>query len=286
MRQILVVTALIALLVGSAVVIVGRTTLFAVPERGAEAPGEAASAQEGGPAASAGAKASAVRTTETLDLMHKLSQSVAKLDLRGKDATGRLSGPASGPVAAAGPRSGAPRANPGPPSGGFAPGADPGPASGDDNPSMTAGLSPDGAAAGDIPAAQAKSAAVQPTSPASTPIERYAAAAAGGDVNAAYRLGLAYRDGTGVPADPVMAAQWLLTAAQGSHAQAQIAVAEMYANGTGVSRDLAAAYMWFDRAASGAAAAFAREYAAKQRDRIAATMSEAELAKARQMAGQ
>ena len=60
----------------------------------------------------------------------------------------------------------------------------------------------------------------------------------------------------------------------------------MYAKGTGVTRDLAAAYMWLDRAATRAAAAFARDYAAKERDRIAATMSEAELAKAHQLAEQ
>jgi len=75
-------------------------------------------------------------------------------------------------------------------------------------------------------------------------------------------------------------------AAEGGQAQAQIALAELYANGTGVTRDLAAAYMWLDRAANRAAAAFARDYAGKQRDRIAAAMSEAELAKAHQMAGQ
>ena len=59
----------------------------------------------------------------------------------------------------------------------------------------------------------------------------------------------------------------------------------MYAKGTGVARDLAAAYVWLDRAATRAAAAFARDYAAKERDRIAATMSEADRVKARQMAG-
>jgi hypothetical protein len=275
MRQILVVTALLALLVGSAVVIVGRSSLFAVPEGSLRAATDVQAAQGGGLLAPGRAKANAARTTETLDLMRQLSQSAAKLDLGDKDPAAKLSSPAAGPVAAGGP-----------PSGGLAAGANPGSGSGDDSAGMAAGLSPDGAGEPGAPADRTKSAAVQPAPSASTAIDRYAAAAAGGDVNAAYRLGVAYRDGSGVSADPAASARWLLAAAQGGHAQAQIAVAEMYASGSGVSRDLAAAYMWFDRAAAGASAAFARDYAAKQRDRIAASMSEAELSRARQMAGQ
>jgi len=277
MRQIVVVTALLALLVGSAVLVVGGSSLFVVPQRSVQATGETTSTLGAGPVAAARARASAARTAETLELMQKFSQSAGQLDLGGKDGTGKLSSPAFGPVTPGG----------GPaPAAGFMPGANPSGGSEGAGPAMTAALAPDGAAESDVAAVPRKSAPAKPTSSASTPLERYAAAAASGDVNAAYRLGLAYRDGNGVSADPGTAAHWLTVSAAGGQAQAQIALAEMYAKGTGVTRDLAAAYMWFDRAAAGAAAAFARDYASRERDRIAATMSEAELAKAHQMAGQ
>ena len=273
MRLTFLVTILLAILVGSAVVIIGRSSLFAVPEYSAQAPIEpplGSSASQ-----SVVDKTASARTAETLALMRTFSQSAAKLDLGGKDPTAKPEAlvAATGGAGGSPPQAGLP-ASPGPV-----------PRSGDDNPGLTATLLPDETVAAGVPPTDRKGAAAQGTPPPATAIQRYAAAAAGGDLNAAYRLGLAYRDGRGVPADSARAVHWLLAAASGGHAQAEIAVAEMYAKGTGVARDLAAAYVWLDRAATRAAAAFARDYAAKERDRIAATMSEADRVKARQMAG-
>ena len=275
MRLTFVVTILLAILVGSAVVIVGRSSLFAVPEHSTQAPIDRPLGSAGS-SASVAEKTSSARTAETLDLMRTFSQSAAKLDLGGKDPTAKPEALVSGSGGVGGSSAPAGLVT----STGRAPGSDA------DNPGMTVTLLPDDRVGAGAPTTGGKNAAASGTPPAATAIQRYAAAAASGDLNAAYRLGLAYRDGSGVPADSATAAHWLLAAASGGHAQAEIAVAEMYAQGTGVTRDLVAAYRWFDRAAAGAAAAFARDYAAKERDQIAATMSEADLAKARQMQGQ
>src|SRR5215472_5637934 len=88
MRLTVVVTLLLAILVGSAVVIVGRSSLFAVPEHSTQATIE-------GPVISNGSRASVVdkaasaRTAETLALMRTLSQAAANLDLGGKDPTAK-----------------------------------------------------------------------------------------------------------------------------------------------------------------------------------------------------
>jgi hypothetical protein len=271
MRLTFVVTVLLAILVGSAVVIVGRSSLFAVPEQSTQATID----HPLGSSATAVDKTASARTAETLELMRTFSQSAAQLDLGGKDPTAKPSALVSVPRGTGG----------SPPPAGPAASSNRAPIAGDNNPNLTATLLPDATAETSSPSSGGRNAAGPPTSPATTPIARYAAAAAGGDLNAAYRLGLAYRDGSGVPPDSATAVHWLLAAATGGHAQAEIAVAEMYAHGTGVTRDPGAAYKWFDRAATGAAAAFARDYAAKERDRVAATMSEAELEKARRMVG-
>jgi TPR repeat protein len=116
-------------------------------------------------------------------------------------------------------------------------------------------------------------------------VERYTTAASAGDASAAYRLGLLYRDGKGVASDPAAAARWLEVAAKGGHTQAEIALAGMYEQGVGVVRDPAAAYAWLDRAAAAAVTAFARDFAAKERDRIAAGLTEEQLAGARRLLG-
>lgn len=64
-----------------------------------------------------------------------------------------------------------------------------------------------------------------------------------------FNLGLLYRFGRGIPADPAQAHQLLLAAANGGDADAMFQVADMLADGEGVSKDLAAAREWFRRAA-------------------------------------
>lgn len=272
MRQALAVTVLLGLLVGFTVIVLGRASLFAVPDGGVQVASTATPASQGG-WPSSGSKDSTAKATGTLGLMRWLSLGASKLDPSKEDFRQpgfSLSRPAGteGPAAT-----------------GNLPYRSPGARSGNDGASLTAALSPERTGATGASADTGRPAVrSMPAEP--KVVERYAAAASAGDVSAAYRLGLAYRDGNGVPADPVASVRWLLAAAKGGHAQAEIAVAEMYESGTGVARDLAAAYMWFDRVASGSAAAFARDYALKQRDRIAATMSDVELAAARQTPSQ
>lgn len=273
MRQVLVVTVLLAVLVGSVVIFLGRAWLFTVPDGGVKVAAAAPASDSGGLAASQTSKDATAKATGTLSLMRQLSLGAAKLDL-GKDPAAQPGFSLWRPVG----------------TGGSAivesvPQRSPDARPGSDGASLTAALAPE--RTGEASAsARAGQPAVQSTPAEATVVGRYAAAASDGDINAEYRLGLAYRDGTGVAPDPVASMRWLLAAAEGGHAQAQIAVAEMYESGTAVARDLAAAYMWFDRAASGSAAAFARDFALKQRDRIAATMSAAELAAVRQTLSQ
>jgi len=273
MRQVLAVTVLLAVLVGFVVVFLGRASLFAVPEGAKVASTAAPASPGGGLAASPGSKDATAKATGTLSLMRWLSLAAGQLDL-GKDRAPQPGFSFSRPVGTDG---SAISANVPLRSAGAGPG--------NDGASLTAALAPE--QTGETGAsARAGQPAVRSMPAEPTVVDRYAAAASGGDISAEYRLGLAYRDGNGVVRDPVASVRWLLAAARGGHAQAQIALAEMYESGTGVARDPAAAYTWFDRAASGSAAAFARDFALKQRDRIAATMSDTELATARQMPSQ
>ena len=72
-----------------------------------------------------------------------------------------------------------------------------------------------------------------------------------GNLEAAYALGLQYRQGRGVERDPLLAAQWLKYAADEGLAAAQIEYAIMTFNGAdGVPRDEARAARYFMKAAA------------------------------------
>lgn len=75
------------------------------------------------------------------------------------------------------------------------------------------------------------------------------AAARGGDVGAAYYLGLLYRGGYGRTPDPASAARWFKVAADGGVAQAMFMLANAYREGEGVARDDARAVSWYEAAA-------------------------------------
>lgn len=100
-----------------------------------------------------------------------------------------------------------------------------------------------------------------------------------GVAEAQFNLGLLFRDGKGVDADPVVAHAWFLGAAEQGYARAQYRVASMYENGEGVEPNLILAHMWF---------ALARdqkyEDARKRRKRIAERLSPHELAEAEMLA--
>ena len=75
------------------------------------------------------------------------------------------------------------------------------------------------------------------------------AAAQGGDVGAAYYLGLLYRGGHGRAPDPAQAARWFRVAADAGVAQAMFMLANAYREGEGVPKDNASAIAWYEAAA-------------------------------------
>ena len=90
-------------------------------------------------------------------------------------------------------------------------------------------------------------AATRPAAPASLAALRSAAEA--GDRRAQYRLGVAFEEGRGVPANTRRAVRWYRLAAQQDDADAQLALGVAYAIGEGVERDYGQAYVWFSQAA-------------------------------------
>ncbi|WP_174906109.1 tetratricopeptide repeat protein, partial [Burkholderia territorii] len=74
-------------------------------------------------------------------------------------------------------------------------------------------------------------------------------AAAQGDPAAAYYLGLIYRSGYGVAADPVRAAHWFEIASRADIPAADFMLANAYREGSGVPRDEARALALYRRAA-------------------------------------
>jgi TPR repeat protein len=82
-------------------------------------------------------------------------------------------------------------------------------------------------------------------------VARWQPAAAAGDADAQYLLGLAYDLGQGVPRDALAAAKWYGSAAAQDHAPAQNNLALLYARGDGVTQSPQLAAFWFGRAADG-----------------------------------
>ncbi|MBR8331395.1 sel1 repeat family protein [Burkholderia ambifaria] len=74
-------------------------------------------------------------------------------------------------------------------------------------------------------------------------------AAGQGDSAAAYYLGLIYRSGYGIAADPVQAAHWFELASRADIPAADFMLANAYRDGSGVPRDEARALALFRRAA-------------------------------------
>ncbi|MET1533356.1 tetratricopeptide repeat protein [Burkholderia sola] len=75
------------------------------------------------------------------------------------------------------------------------------------------------------------------------------AAASDGDPAAAYYLGLIYRSGYGIAADPVQAAHWFDIASRADVPAADFMLANAYRDGSGVPRDDARALALYRRAA-------------------------------------
>lgn len=77
----------------------------------------------------------------------------------------------------------------------------------------------------------------------------FAAAAARGDTQAQYFLGLLHLEGDGVAADPVAAFNWFLAAAETGNRNAQYELSKAYARGRGTEQNAAQALRWLEEAA-------------------------------------
>jgi TPR repeat protein len=93
-----------------------------------------------------------------------------------------------------------------------------------------------------------------------------AAQAQAGDARTAYRLGLAYRNGTGVAADAALAARSIEAAARGGLPEAMFTWSNMLAAGEGVAVDAAAARRWLEAAAALGFPAALQELALREPD--------------------
>ena len=87
-----------------------------------------------------------------------------------------------------------------------------------------------------------------------------------GDAQEAYRLGLMYRNGTGVPVDAALAARWMEKAARAQLPQAMFTLSNMLAAGEGVPRDEATARRWLEAAADLGHPAALQELALREPD--------------------
>jgi uncharacterized protein len=108
-------------------------------------------------------------------------------------------------------------------------------------------------------------------------------AAEQGNASAQYNIGIMYDNGQGVPQDYAAAISWYRKAADQGHPTAQNNLGAMYNDGTGVPQDYVQAHMWFNLAASHLKAPES-DKAVKNRDRVAARMTTAQIAEAQKLA--
>ncbi len=107
--------------------------------------------------------------------------------------------------------------------------------------------------------------------------EHWRTAADLGHARAQNGLGVLYRDGLGVTRDPAEAARWFHASAARGYAFGMYNLGLLYRDGTGVMRSDVEAYKWFYLAST----VNFDPVAAREADRIAARMTEAQVAEAR-----
>jgi hypothetical protein len=114
----------------------------------------------------------------------------------------------------------------------------------------------------------------------------YRESARQGFVHAQRMLGTMYREGLGVARNDAAAVAWYRRAAEQDEPEAQCELAAMIANGRGVDRDPVEAYMWYQLAARrfNSAERERNDFAAKERDLLAARMTSEQIAAAQQRA--
>lgn len=107
-----------------------------------------------------------------------------------------------------------------------------------------------------------------------------------GHALAQFNLGLMYYKGESGPQDFAEAARWFRRAAEQGHANAQSGLGFMYEIGGGVPHNLVQAHKWHNLAAFRASSSDPdlREKAVRSRDRVAARLTPAQLAKAQRLA--
>jgi predicted Ser/Thr protein kinase len=88
-----------------------------------------------------------------------------------------------------------------------------------------------------------------PNAPATAPLPPPAPLVDGSNAERLFRLGLDYRQGTGVPADDHKAVELFGAAASQGHAMAQYYLGSMHAQGRGVPKGLEQALRWYEQAA-------------------------------------
>ncbi|MDE0254474.1 MAG: trypsin-like peptidase domain-containing protein [Rhodospirillaceae bacterium] len=113
----------------------------------------------------------------------------------------------------------------------------------------------------------------------------YRRAAAQGNAIARNSIGDMYNLGRGVRQDRAEAARWYRLAAGQGLPLAQYNLGRLYERGAGVPRDFVRAYKWFSLAAARASAREAqlRGYAVQDRNRVAARLTQAQLARAQRL---
>lgn len=112
----------------------------------------------------------------------------------------------------------------------------------------------------------------------------YSRAAEQGHVQAQFVLAVLYKIGAGVPANAQRAAFWYERAALQGHAEAQSQLGMVYAEGRGRPRDAVAAYKWLTLANIRARSNGVRTQAVQALQRLAARMTQAQIAEAQRLA--
>lgn len=85
---------------------------------------------------------------------------------------------------------------------------------------------------------------------AETQVQKLATAAANGDVQARFELGMFFAGGSVYPPDFAAAAAQIEQAAAQNHADAQFAMFSLYQNGQGIAKDMKQAFAWLTKAAA------------------------------------
>ena len=107
----------------------------------------------------------------------------------------------------------------------------------------------------------------------------YTLAAEQGTATAQFNLGLMYYKGQGVSQDYKTAVKWYTLAAEQGFATAQYNLGFMYRKGQGVIKDNVYAHMWGNISASNGS-----ENGSKLREKVAKTMTTAQIEKAQDLA--